>query len=213
MISLEGSLLSAVNLCLAGIGREPVPELDTPDLDSAMALSIIEQVSLEIQANGGKGWWFNQESNWELQVAAGTGIVQVPNNTLSILEARSNLYDKGNHLTIRQGKVYDTKFHTFDLRHISETSITFYLVLLIPYEDLPVTAKNAIAWRSRRIFASDIVGDGAQDSREAMMEARAYQAMTSEHSRSTRRNALSDNPLTSARINMIAGTNNLRGFR
>lgn len=203
------TLVDAVNVCLAGIGREPVPEVDTPDLDAAMALAIINQISQEVQLNGGRGWWFNQERGWKLQPETSTGIIYVPNSAVSILEVRPALHNKGNSLTIRGNKVYDTDQHTFDLRHISEDAIEFSLVMLLPYEDLPLSAKTAITWRARRIFVSDVLGDHQQAGREEMIEARAWQTLTSEHSRNSRRNALIDSPQTAFNLNMIGGLNNM----
>lgn len=205
---LTDSKLDAVNLCLAGIGREPVPELDTPDLDAAMAVAIVDQMNQQIQINQGKGWWFNQERGWKLQVNPNSGEIRVPNNAVSILEARPSNQGRGNRLTIRGSRVYDTDQHTFDLRHISDSTIEFTLVMLLPFDELPITAKQAIAWVSRRIFVGDVVGDPNQDRREAQQEARAMQALTSENSRSSRRNALSDNPVNQSRLQLIGGFNN-----
>ena len=207
MIETNQFVLSAVNLCLAGIGREPVPELDTPDLDSAMAIAIIEQVSLDLQTNGGKGWWFNTERNWFLPLKP-NGEVSLPNNTLSLLQCRTH-GKVLNNLTVRGTRLYDTDNHTYDLRGIADGGVSVTLVILLPFEELPVTGRSAVSWRSRYLFASDMVGNPEQLKVEEMNVGMAMQSLTSEHSRSTRRNALNDNKTVNSRLGLIGGINNL----
>lgn len=207
MIETNQFVLSAVNLCLAGIGREPVPELDTPDLDSAMAIAIIEQVSLDLQTNGGKGWWFNTERNWFLPLKP-NGEVSLPNNTLSLLQCRTH-GKVLNNLTVRGTRLYDTDNHTYDLRGIADSGVSVTLVILLPFEELPVTGRSAVSWRSRYLFASDMVGNPEQLRVEEQNVGMAMQSLTSEHSRSTRRNALNDNKTVNSRLGLIGGINNL----
>lgn len=204
----QDTKLDAVNLCLAGIGREPVPELDTPDLDAAMAINIIDRVAQETQHNGGKGWWFNVEKGWDLHLDEKTGEVKIPNAAISILDTQPCQRVLGSNLSIRGNRVYDTNRHTYDLRHLHPTYITFTLIMLLPFEELPMSAKTAISWRARRIFISDVIGDAQQDQREQQLEAMAWQTLTAEHSRVSRRNALTGNPQIALRLDKIAGRNN-----
>lgn len=210
MIELLNTRLDAVNLCLSGIGREPVATLETADLDAAMAISVINQTSLDIQNNDGKGWWFNREDNWALEPDA-QGRITLPNNTLSILEARGTFHDVGNRLTVRGNKVYDTDDHTYDLRHAvgKDGRIVFRLILLLPYEELPATARSAISWRSRRIFGDDTVGDAQQSQRDQQNEMRAYRAMEAENQRVSRFNYLRDNQKVRSQLGLIGGPNNM----
>lgn len=207
MIETNQFVLSAVNLCLSGIGREPVPDLDSPDLDAGMALSVIEQVSLDLQTNGGKGWWFNTEYDWFLPLQA-NGEVSIPNNAVSLLQCRVGGFDQGHRLTIRGAKLYDTKNHTFDLSGITDRGVCVSLVILLPFQDLPVTGRSAIAWKSRFLFASDMVGNPEQLKIEEQNVGLSMQALTSEHSRSTRRNAFGDRTNTSRIASRIGGLNN-----
>jgi len=209
-MELLNTELDAVNLCLAGIGREPVSSLETADLDSAMARAVIQQSSLDIQVNAGRGWWFNTERNWNLQ-PSDTGVVKLPNNTLSIVEARATFYDRGERLTMRGNKVYDTDAHTFDLRDIvnRDGTITFSLILALEYEELPQTARSAVAWKSRRVFADDVVGDEVQHQINMRGENRAFAALEVEHHRTARKNYLRDNAQIRSRVSLIGGNNNM----
>jgi len=209
-MELLNTKLDAVNLCLAGVGREPVSSLETADLDSAMARAVIQQSSLDLQVNAGRGWWFNTERDWHLQPNA-LGAIALPNNTLSIVEARATFYDRGERLTIRGNKVYDTDAHTFDLRDIvnRDGTITFSLILALEYEELPQTARSAIAWKSRRIFADDVVGDQVQHQISMSGEDRAFAALEVEHHRTARKNYLRDNAQIRSRVSLIGGNNNM----
>lgn len=210
-MELLNTKLDAVNHCLASIGREPVATLATPDLDAAMAVASLDQMSLDIQSNGGKGWWFNQEKNWRLQPNTTTGEVTVPNNTLSLLEARSDFHDQGNRLAIRGLRVYDTDQHTFDLRGLvgKDGTIHFTLLLLLEYDQLPATARSAIAWSARRLFSGDTVGDANQEQREYQREQRAWAMLQAEDTRSRRSNYLRDNSRVNTQVGLIGGYNNM----
>lgn len=204
--------LDAVNLCLSGIGREPVSSLETSDLDSAMAQRIIDQCSLDIQSTAGSGWWFNRESNWKMQPNS-RGEVYLPNNTLAILEARGSFYDQGNRLTVRGEKVYDTDQHTFDLRHAldKEGVITLTIVTLLKFEHLPVAARNAISWRARRIFSDDTIGDTRQHEINVRNEREAMVSLYNQNRKTLRSNYLRDNASVQYRLGSVGGYNNLYG--
>jgi len=202
--------LDAINLCLSGIGREPVATVDTTDLDAAMAKAILDQVSHDTQLNGGQGWWFNREKNWKLK-PDNLGNITLPNNTLSILEARASFYDQGNRLTIRGKKVYDTDDHTYNMTNNVDKDgrITFTLLLLLNYEEMPPSARSAVAWSARRILSDDVVSDPNQHQINVRNEQRAYANLEKEHRRSSRSNYLKDNDRVRFKIGSIGGYNNL----
>lgn len=209
-MELLNTELDAVNLALAGIGREPVATLDTPDLDAAMAKSVLERTSLDIQTNMGRGWWFNKEKGWKLEPNERNNI-RLPSNTLSILEARGSFYDQGNRLTIRKDSVYDTDQHTLDMRNNvgKDGTVEFTLLLALDYDMIPPSARSAIAWRARRIFSDDVVGDYDQHRINLRVEQQALHGLEMEHRRVTRSNYFSDNERIKSRVGMIGGYNNL----
>ncbi|KAF2282453.1 hypothetical protein GH714_043924 [Hevea brasiliensis] len=74
--------LEAINLCLRAVGYASVETEDSGDLDAADASKILATVSSRVQYNGGKGWWFNVEPNWEMTPDA-NGEILIPNNAIS----------------------------------------------------------------------------------------------------------------------------------
>lgn len=209
-IEMLNTELDAVNLCLSSIGREPVSTLETSDLDTAMARDSINQVSVDVQNNGGMGWWFNQEKRWKLS-PDGNGEIILPNNTLSILEARTTFYDQGERLTVRGNRVYDTDNHTFEMTEnvTRDGTIEFTLLLLLPYEQLPTSARSAIAWTARRIFCDDVLGDVNMHEINSRNEMRAYSRLEQENRRTLRSNYLIDNNKVRAQLGRIGGHNNM----
>lgn len=209
-MELLNTELDAVNLCLAGIGREPVATVDTSDLDAAMALSTVQRASLDIQMNRGRGWWFNQEIGWNFTPDS-RGNLTVPNNTLTMLEARCGWYDQGNRLTLRGFKIYDTERHTFDLREIvgKDGAVELGLIVLLEYNELPPNARSAIAWRARRIFSDDTVGDPNQRQANMREEQNSFASLEMENRKNRRSNYFKDNAMVKNQVGRIGGLNNL----
>lgn len=205
-IELLNTMLDAVNLCLRAIGREPVATLDTADLDAATAKDSIDQTSIDLQSRNG-GWWFNREAGWKLKPNPNTGHVSVPNNALSILEVSCQFYDPGNRLTIRGNRLYDTDQHTYDLRKIVDHSgsINCTIVVALEFEELPPQARSAIAWKARRLFGNDTIGDVRQNERDSQREQQAMIELERLETRQQRYNYLRDNPDVNYRINRLTG--------
>lgn len=152
------TLTEAVNLCLAGIGRAPVANPEEDDIDAAMALTVINRESRAVQS---KGWHFNREFNWKLFPDAITGEVYAPANALDIISWGTSYYCD---LTLRGSRIYNKVNHSYDLRDVvnKEGSIEFAFITELPFDELPHYAASAIAYRARRIFASDAEGDNTK---------------------------------------------------
>ncbi len=155
------SKLDAVNLCLSGMGIGPVSTLSTESVDAANAIRAVDNASVKIQTNRGNGWYFNRETNWRLTPDPVTGEVTLPNNSLAILANRTTYCDNPDHLQRRGGRVYDMENHTYDLksRVDKDGKIGFMIVVGLEFDALPEAAKQAIAWRARRLFCQDEEGD------------------------------------------------------
>jgi len=195
------TMLDAINLCLRGIGRDPVASVDDPDLDSAMALSTIEQLSSDVQT---QGWWFNKEYNWKLTTST-NGEIIVPNNTLSILPEGANRTDW---LAIRGNRLYDMINHTYDLTERTvDGKINLSLIMDLPFEDTPPVYRVAIAFMARRMFAQDLEVDGNRWQFQSQDEQRAMVRLEREEARHRRRNYLRDNPSAQSSIAQMGGPN------
>lgn len=160
-IRMYFSKLDALNLCLSGIGIGPVSTLSTESVDAANAIRALDNASVKIQTNRGNGWYFNREVDWKLTPDPINGEVTLPNNTLAILADRTHYCDNPDYLQRRGNRVYDMQRHTYDLssRVDKDGKIGFMIVVGLEFDALPEAAKQAIAWRARRLFCQDQEGD------------------------------------------------------
>lgn len=147
-------LVTAINICLRGIGRAPVATANDPDLEAATAKATIEQVSNALQS---RGWYFNTEANWAIAPDS-SGNVYAPNNALDIITAQCS---RNSELVLRGNRIYDTLNHTYDLSDAvcNDGYIHFTFVVELPFNELPAAAANAVAFEARVMFAQDIEGD------------------------------------------------------
>jgi hypothetical protein len=200
--------LNAINACLRGIGLAPVATEDSGDLDASTASEVIDLVSQDIQS---RGWWFNKEYGWKVTPDITTGYVLVPNNALSAVTIGPS---RNHNLTIRDGKLYDTVNHTYDLSDIvySEpgSSIGYiYLcyILEIDFDNLPSVASIAITYRARREFAQDLEVDQIRWKFQQQDEEQSMMRLLREDARNRKRNALTDNAELVSALSRIAGPN------
>lgn len=140
--------LQAVNLCMRAIGREGVDSLDSGDLDAEDAAKVIDMVSQRIQYHRGGGRWFNREPNWNLAPDE-NGEVVLPSNCLVVLQCFA-LGNRKIPMTMRNGRLYSTWNHTFDMRgHVnSDGRIRLTLVMMLPFDHLPSSVMQAIAYQA-----------------------------------------------------------------
>lgn len=194
--------LDAINMCLRGISRDPVATVDDPDLDSALALSTIEQLSSDLQT---VGYWFNKEYNWNLTLNT-AGEVIVPNNALSVLPEGDN---RGQWLAIRGNRLYDVTNHTYNLtnRLNGKGEINLSFIMELEFDETPPVFRMAIAYMARRMFAQDLEVDQNRWQFQIRDEERTLQMLEKEEARHRRRNYLRDNAQVASNLAQIGGPN------
>lgn len=144
--------LDAINYVMSCIGLAPVDSEDEYNLDVAQAGAMIDKVSRTVQNNKGRGYWFNREMNHKLAPDPVTGNVLIPNNTLAVY--RFDNFNRPAKIATRGRALYDTKTHGFDMRPLAyDGYVKLMLVTQIGFEDLPQTAKDAIASQAGMMFA------------------------------------------------------------
>lgn len=210
---LISTKLDAVNLCMRAIGIAGVDSLDSGDLDAEDASKMIDFVSHRVQTNKGGGWWFNREGNWNITPDT-NGEVNLPNNTIAVLQCYG-FSDKKIPMTIRGGKLYSTWNHTFDMSKMVTASgvMRLTLVVLLPFEHLPPSAMQAIAYQAAVEF---ITAKGADSTKLQVNQSIAQQAfmdMQTEQSMQKRTNMLVHNPTQRAFGVGAGGYSNLPAFQ
>lgn len=145
--------LDALNYIIGSLGLSPVDSEDANNLDISQAGMALDNISRNIQSNKGRGWWFNREGSWKFNPDPVTGIVSLPNNTLSVYRFDRN--GQQVKITTRGRSLYDTTNHGFDMRPLAEDNvIRLLLVVQLDFDDLPQTVKDAVTKRAALRFAS-----------------------------------------------------------
>lgn len=154
--------LDAVNHVLAGMGEQPVSSLDSGLPDAEAALKVLENVSLDVQADG---WSCNSDYNFSLAVDT-NGNIQLPANTLQVdtvgPDARIDVVDVN-------GRLYNRSDKTF----IFARPVTVDIVYHRDFDELPYRLRRYIACRAARVYQEQSNGSVSLDSFLVKEEAEA----------------------------------------
>lgn len=137
--------LDVINDMLALTQEAPLNELDLRHPFVVSGLRLLNNVNEQIQNNKGKGWWFNRELDYTL-AANVQGEIVWDEDMLSIV---SN--DPQHNYVQRGGKLYDTDNSTFTIGQ----NITATIVRKVNFDDLPVSAQEAVAAEAVYRFQSN----------------------------------------------------------
>lgn len=178
--------LEAINTILSVIGESPISSMaDISSVaDAVTAQSILSEVSRQVQT---KGWHFNTEIDFELTPEAYSKEILVPSNVLRVDTSGD---DRETDVVQRGNRLYDRKKHTF----LFDRSLKCELVVLLPFDQLPQSARHYITIKAARIFQSRTVGSEALyeftaiDERDAMLDLKRSEGITGDH------NILTSNP-------------------
>lgn len=145
--------LDAINYVLSCIGIAPVDSEDEFNLDVVQAGGVIDKASRSIQNNKGRGYWFNREQNHKIAPDPITGNVLMPNNFLAVF--RFDNFNRPAKIATRGRALYDTATHGFDMRGLvnSDGFIHLTIITQLEFDDLPQTAKDAVASLAAMMFA------------------------------------------------------------
>ena len=171
--------LEAINEMLTGIGQAPVVSLDVANPEIALALSVLDTVTKEIQS---EGWHFNSEINYPFTPDNG-GQILVPANVLQLSDNKLSNVQRYQ-TVVRDGKLYDKVNHTFTFPVGSP--VLCDVVWLFDFEDLPEVFVRYITQRATRVFAGRAQGSeqmvrfNIQDEEVLRSNCLAYYTNTSE---------------------------------
>ncbi|CAM0031327.1 tail protein [Vibrio phage D529] len=201
--------VDAINSVLNAIGSVGInsPEEIDWNIDAADADRIIDNMSQSIQTNQGKGWWFNREEFHKFQPDPVNGYVTVPNNTLACYIKRQN--GKVIPVTLRGHRLFDAKNLGYDMRNMTDRDGSLHCVLVVnlPFEAIPATAKHAVTNVSRFWMVNDKEGDTLKMQACKQAADTSMTGLISEDASQKRRNMM-DNKFAQYQINRIGGYNN-----
>lgn len=200
--------LDAVNSCLRGIGAQPVSSLDDPNLDAGLAQQVIDGLIPDILS---RGWWFNREPNWNLSPDPSSGYIKVPNNAIDIITAGGSRSDE---VTIRGDKLYDIVNHTFNMtsRLDKDGKLNCTFIITLPFDEMPIVARRAVTYISRRLFAQDLEADATRWNFQSRDEVTALSALERAEAQQKKHN-YRNNPVVGSFISRVGGRNSAAGLR
>lgn len=182
MTLIPTSELEAVNLMLATIGESPVSSLtQSGQVDAVIAQQTLAETSIDVQS---RGWRFNTDKGFPLKRQAGAPYeIPVPPSAV-----RVDLVGPDAHLdlTVRGGKLWDRRLHSFSFPDRAEVRAD--IVWLLPFDDLPQAARRLVAIRAARVFQDRVVGSSTinrftrADEQRAEAGLRKFEAKTAKRS-------------------------------
>lgn len=140
--------LEAVNTMLGTIGEAPVNALTGTTADAALAATLLDESSREVQS---AGWKFNTESNVDFTRTT-DGKITLGQNILRF-DVDPVLYQDVDPVQ-RGAELYDAKGHSY----VFPRDLKAEVVYLLEFEKLPEQARRYITVRAARIFQSRYVG-------------------------------------------------------
>lgn len=170
--------LEAVNLMLSVIGESPLSNLtDITVVDAVLARQVLSEVSRAVQS---KGWHFNTEAAFPLMPDATTKEIKVPPNCLRVVTVTPDYQVDAVH---RGTRLYDRQNHTYEF----SKTIKVDMVVVLPFDEMPETARHYIAVRAARVFQGRTVGSDTlyaftdKDEKDALVALKKAEGVTGKH--------------------------------
>jgi hypothetical protein len=178
--------LEAVNTILSVIGEAPISSLQAGAAvaDAVTAQQTLSEVNRSVQS---KGWHFNTDKKITLSPEAFTGEVRVPSNCLRVDTVED---DREVDVVLRGSRLYDRVNHTYSFTR----SLMVDMVVLLPFEEIPETARHFITIKAARVFQARAVGAetlfsfSQLDERDALVAFKKAEGITGDY------NILTGNP-------------------
>ena len=175
MAITKTSELQAINTMLSAIGEAPINTLEptTETADVSMAKNVLTEVSRETQA---MGWHFNRETDVTLSPSLDNEIL-LP-TTAAYVDVES--INAGTKQYIQRGeKLYNKTDHTFTIT----SSLKCTVIYMLPWEDLPQSARHYIMIKAARRLQDRVVGASDQHTYNQVDEFQALIALKANESR------------------------------
>lgn len=177
------SLLDAVNLCLEGIGEQPVNVIPSSGVTEAtIAYSVVARINREIQ---NQRLHCNTEEDYPFLPDI-QGYINVPSNVLQIDPSDPNM-----DFVQRGSRLYNRTTHSFTFTQSVKCDVVWHF----PFEDLPEHVRHYIAVRAARVFQRNYVGSTNLNAMSGEDEQKALLIFREGEDRTDDRTMLESNPV------------------
>lgn len=171
--------LQAVNIILGAMGEPAVSTLEGAGVDASIASDLIDERSMTVQM---KGWHWNTEDR-RIHPNSDNEIV-LPANLLKIVERKYSNHD----VIVRGKRLFDKKTNTFKFTNPVDVEV----VIMLPFEDLPVTGRSFIAYSSAAIFQQRQLGSPNLDQNLMTWASESYSELMNDELKITSPNMIKD---------------------
>lgn len=174
------SKLDAVNICLSSMGEPSINSLDGVAVDAQMASDLIDETSMTVQSIG---FHWNREVHTISPNVSGN--ILIPANT-----ARVDTVDgsKSTDVIQRGLRLYDIPNNSY----VFTDALTVELYVILPFDELPLAAKQYITIRAARILQQRLLGNETLYKFNAQDEKSAYAVLIQDDMESADYNMLTD---------------------
>lgn len=173
--------IEAVNIMLSTIGESPINSFEEITGDIAVARNTLMEVSKAVQL---EGWQWNTEDKFPLKPDVRTHKIKVDPTIARVWFPHP--FDQ--ELVVRGSHVYDRKNHTFIFDDDFKVDVS--ILQILPFDELPETARRYISIRASRVFQERVVGSSTLTSFTNQDEIRARSTLLDEEHRMNRPNIL-----------------------
>lgn len=173
--------IEAVNIMLATIGESPINSFEEITGDVAIARNTLMEISKAVQL---EGWQWNTEDNYPLKPDVNTKKIKLDPSIFRVYFPEPHTEE----LVVRGGFVYDRMNHTFVFD--KDFSINVRIVQVLPFDQLPESARAYIIIRAARVFQERVVGSKNLSAFTKVDEGRARAEMMAEERQYDRPNIL-----------------------
>ena len=169
--------LDVVNDCLALLGELPVNGLETSHPAVPGAVRLLDNMNTLLQA---ERWWFNTEYP-TLTPQIGNKRIVLPGDTSAVdsLTRYPEVAARGTYL-------YNTTDGTYEF----DAPVKVRLHRVIPFEQLPLSARRYVAMATQLKFQTTLDADSLKTRELKEERQQAYMLMNAEHTRAARVNML-----------------------
>ena len=198
ILSASMTKLEAVNNCLSAIGQPSVNSLEGAGLDAQIASDTLDTVTKQVQA---RGFHWNTEC-FTLSPNV-DGVITLPLNC-------GRIDSVGNDVSLnvinRGGKLYNKDTHSNNFTK----PVTVEIILILSFEDLPLSAQIYITIRAARTFQERVLGASEVEKYTENNEKEALILLMQEETETLDANMIYSSPSSAAimqRIGYARGVN------
>lgn len=191
MLITPSTKIESVNSMLSAVGEAPITNLDEDLAEAQIAVSILDEVSREVQS---QGWTWNTERKKKFIISS-NGEILLPVNTLKVeaVHGTSGLPDRSKRFTIRDRKLFDLVKHTAVFTYDQFIDRVYGL----DFHELTESGRRFITLDATTRYMINILGADADLQQIQQQAQRTWVQLNWEEDAMSDSNMLTDEPLMS----------------